>query len=75
MYVHVDGARWQRDEQGEQGIAPAHEQIAVGSAHGAYQQLVAHGAAIDEQELLGGVRAVECWQSGISRESDPFAFV
>jgi hypothetical protein len=53
MDVDVDLVRGEIEEQRRDRMAVAREHIGVGAAHRADEQLVAHGAAVDEQELLG----------------------
>ena len=72
LVYRVDGARIERHEQGEQGIARLGQQVAVGRAHRADQQLVLHGPAVDEQELLAGVGPVQRRQPGETGHRDPF---
>ena len=64
MDVHVDLLRRQRQEQREHGIAAVRHEIAIGRAHGAGQQLVAHRTAIDDEIELEAVRPVQRRQPG-----------
>ena len=64
MDVHVDLLRRQRQEQRQHGIASVRHEIAIGRAHGAGQQLVAHRTAIDRQIKLEAVRPVQGRQAG-----------
>ena len=74
MHVDVDLLRRQRHEQRQQGMATARDEIAVGGAHGADQQLVLHRAAVDEQELLRDVGPVQGRQPGKARDRHAVAF-
>ena len=62
--IHVDLLRRQRQEQRQHGIAPVRHEIAVGRAHRAGQQLVAHRTAIDREIELKAVRPVQRRQAG-----------
>ena len=59
VHVDVDLARGKRHVEREQRVARLGQQIAVGGAHGADQQPVLHGAAVDEQVLLAGIGPVQ----------------
>ena len=71
MHIDVDLSRRQRDEQGQQRMPAARNEIAVSGAHGAEQELVLHRAPVDEQKLLRGVRPVQSRQSGKARDDTP----
>ncbi len=51
MHVHVHERRIAFEEQRQRRMAVAREEIGIGAAHRADQQLVAHRPAVDEQEL------------------------
>ncbi len=65
--VGVHLGRIDLDEEREQRMAASRHHIAVGGANGADHELVANGAAVDEQELLGGVGAMQRGQAGVPR--------
>ena len=67
VHVDVDLLRRQRHEQRQQRMATTRDEIAVGGAHGADQQLVLHRPAVDEQELLRRVGPVQRRQAGKSQ--------
>jgi len=69
--VHETGIAVQ--EQRQRRMAVARQEIGIGAAHRPHQQLVAHRAAIDEQELHRGIGAIVGGQPGIAREADAFA--
>ncbi len=73
VHVDVDLARGERHEQRQQRIARLGQQIAVGRAHGADQQLVLHRAAVDEQVLLARVRPVQRRQAREARHAHALA--
>ena len=64
MDVHVHLLGRQRQEQGQHGIAPLRHEIAIGRAHGAGEQLVAHRAAIDGEIKLEAVRPMQRGKAG-----------
>ena len=64
MHVDVDLARIEIDEDREQRMTAARHQVAVGRAHRAEQQPVAHGPAVDEQKLQAAVGPVQGRQAG-----------
>ena len=51
-------------------MAAARDEVAVGGAHGADEQLVLHRAPVDEQELLRHVRPVQRRQTCKARDRD-----
>ena len=61
------------EEQHHHGMAVARQEILVGAAHRAGQQLVAHRPSVDEQILVLGGRAVERRQPGEARQFESFA--
>ena len=73
MDVDIDLARRRVHEQGHQRMAAARQQVLVGTAHGAEQQLVAHRPAVDEKELQARVAAIERRQAGIAGKPDTVA--
>ena len=70
MDVDVHFLRVDFQEQRQHGVAVAGQEIGVGSAHGADQQLVADRAAVDEQVLVAGGRAVERRQADMAGQAD-----
>jgi hypothetical protein len=56
--VDVDLGGVERHVEGRRRVAVAGQEVGIGGAQGALQQAVAHGAAVDEQVLVGGVAAV-----------------
>ena len=52
MHVHIDIRRRQIEKQRHDRMAVARQQILIGAAHRADDQLVLHRAAIDEQVLM-----------------------
>ena len=73
MDVHVHLLGRQRQEQGEHGIAALRHEIAIGGAHGAGEQLVAHRAAIDGEIKLEAVRPMQRGKAGEAFERDAAA--
>ncbi len=73
VHVDVDLARGKRHVEREQRVARLGQQIAVGRAHGADQQLVLHRAAVDEQVLLAGIGPVQGGQAGKPRHAHALA--
>ncbi len=73
MHVDVDLARRHRHEQREQRVARLGDQIAVGRAHGADQQLVLHRPAVDEEVLLAGVGPMQRRQPGKAGDAHALA--
>ena len=51
MHIHIHESRIAIEEQRQRRMAVARQEIGIGAAHRADQQLVAHRPAIDEQEL------------------------
>ena len=66
--VDVDLLAGKIDEQGEDRVAVAGEQVLIGGADGADQQAVLHRAAVDEQILMIGDAAVEGRKAGDAAE-------
>ncbi len=62
--VDVDLVAGEIDEQSEDRMAVAGEQVLIGGADGADQQAVLHRAAVDEQILVVGDAAVEGGKAG-----------
>ena len=69
MHVDVDQARVERDGDGKHRMAPARQVVGIGAAHRAEQLAVAHGAAVDRDELVQPVGAVEGRQRGEARHA------
>src|SRR3546814_8257043 len=67
MHVHVDLLGRQLDEERHQGMAVAREEVLIGAADGAVEQLVAHRTAVHEEILVLRVAAVERRQAGAPR--------
>ena len=65
VHVDVDLARFAFDEEGDDRVPVGGQEIEVGPAQRAGERLVAHGAAVDEDELLARVR------TAIGRQADP----
>src|SRR5579872_2762155 len=73
MDVDVDLARIERDEEGDDRMAVALEEIGIGGAHRAEEELVAHRPAVDEEELAEAVGAAVRWQPGETLERNTLA--
>ena len=73
MDVDVDEGRIAFQEQRQRRMAVAREEIRIGAAHRADQQLVAHRPAVDEQELHRAVGAVVGRQAREAREPHALA--
>ena len=71
IHVHLLGR--QRQEQGQHGVATLRHQIAIGGAHGAGEQLVAHRAPIDGEIKLEAVRPMQRGKAGKAFERDAAA--
>ena len=71
MHVHVDLVRRQVEEQSEHRIAALRHEVAVGSAHRADQQLVAHRPPVDHEIKLERIRPVERRQTRKSLKRHP----
>ena len=65
VHIDVDLARFAFDEEGDDRVPVGGQEIEVGPAQRARERLVAHGAAVDEDELLARVR------TAIGRQADP----
>jgi hypothetical protein len=65
MRIDIYEPRVERQVQHISAVTAAIENIAIGKSHRIHQQTIAHAAAIDEPELLIGLRA-RC-----SRKSEP----
>jgi len=57
--IHVDLVAGEVDEQSDDRVAVAGEEVLIGGADRADQEPVLHRAAVDEQELMIGDPAVE----------------
>ena len=75
MDVDVDLLAGKVDEQGDDRVAVAGEQVLIGGADRADQQPVLHRPAVDEQILVVGDAAVEGRQAGDSAEARRAAVV
>ena len=73
--VDVDLVAGEVDEQGDDRMAVAGEQILIGGPDGADQQPVLHRPAVDEQILMVGDPAVEGRKAGDSAEPGRAAVV
>ncbi len=73
MNVDVDEAGIAADEQCHGGMAPGRQHVDVGGAHGAQQQLVLHGSAVDVEVERTGIAAVPRRQAGKAIERDTLA--
>ncbi len=73
MHIHVHLVGRQREEQSQHRVPPLRQQIAIGRAHGAVDQLVAHGPSIDDEILLERVRPVEGRKPGEAFEHEAAA--
>ena len=73
VHVDVDGVGRKLEEQRHHGVAVARQEIGIGPAQGAVDQLVAHRAAIDEQVLRLGVAPIEGRQPGVAGEAHALA--
>ena len=59
MHVDVDLPRIAGDAERQDGMAVAGHDVGIGAAHGPEQELVAHGAAVDDEVDVAGAAAVE----------------
>jgi hypothetical protein len=66
MYVHIYFARIDGEEQGHDWMAIARQIVRVSRAHGANQQLVAHGTVIHKKILAERIGAREGGQRRIA---------
>ena len=73
MDVDVDQLGRRLEEQRHHGMAVARQEILVGAAHRAGQQLVAHRPAVDEEILVLAGRPVERRQAGEAGEPEALA--
>src|SRR5690349_2819618 len=73
MDVDVDLARIEGDEQGDDRMAITLEEIGVGGANRAEEELVAYRPAVDEEELSEAVGAAIGRQPGETPKGDPFS--
>ena len=73
MDVHVDLLRRHRQEETEHGIAAVWHEVAIGGAHGARKQLVAHRTAIDDEVELETVRPMQRREPGEALNFHPAA--
>ena len=73
MDVHVDLARVEIDEQRQERLPPLGQHVAIRRAHGADKKAIAHGPAVDEQELHRGVLPVQRRQACEARDRNAFA--
>ena len=71
--VDVDLGRRDLQKQGEQRVPVGCQEFPVGTPDGAQQQAVAHGPAVDEQELHGRVAAVQGRHPGMAGKPDALA--
>ena len=73
MDVDVDQRGRRLEEQRHHGMAIARQEILVGAAHGAGEQLVAHRPAVDEEILVLAGRPIERRQAGEARQPEALA--
>ena len=73
MDVDVDHLGRRLEEQRHHRMAVARQEILVGAAHGAGQQLVAHRPAVDEEILVLAGRPVERRQAGEAAQAKALA--
>ena len=73
MHVHVYFARIKIKIQRKRRMTITGQIIHVGAAHGAMQQLVAHGPSVDEEILLQRIGAMPCRQACKTRKAHAFA--
>ena len=73
MHIDVDESRIAFDEQGQRRMAVARQEIGIGAAHRADQQLVAHRPAVDEQKLHLRIGAVVGGNAGKAEDAHAFA--
>ena len=71
VHIHALGIAGQKQHGG--GVTIPREEIHIGRAQGPDQQLVAHGAAIHEEELLHRSATRIGWQGGKPRQANPLA--
>ncbi len=74
MDIDVDQLGIDFDKQRYQWMAVAGEEILIGAAHRAVQQLVAHRPAVDEEILVTRCVAIERWQTSKSEQAYAIAF-
>ena len=72
VHIHIHEGGIAVQEQRQRRMAVARQKIGIGAAHRPHQQLVAHRAAIDEQELHRGIGAVVGGQPGIAGQRNAF---
>ena len=72
MDIHIDEIGIAVQKQCQRGMTITGQEIGIGAAHRPHQQLVAHRAAINEQELHRGIGAVVGGKTGITAQPDAF---
>ena len=70
MDVHVNLLGRDAEEQGHHGIASLRQEIAIGGAHRAGEQLVAHRAPVHREVELGAIRPVQRGEPGEALDRD-----
>ena len=71
--VDVDLVLGAVEEQGHDRVAVARQQILIGAAHRADQELVAHRAAVDDEVLVARQGPVQGRQTGEAAEAETAA--
>ena len=66
-------ARLHLDPQGQDGMAVGRHHVRIGATHRAEQQLVAHGAPVDDEVHMGRGAAMEGREPGEARQRHALA--